>query len=52
LSTLGSVELLRANVDSCLAEGSPVIPPCRIVESNEEDNLSKPFPIMLVKVIN
>ena len=48
LSTLGSVELLRAEVDSCLAEGSPVIPPCRIVESNEEDNLSEPFPITLL----
>ena len=46
LSTLGSVVLLRAEVDSCLAEGSPVIPPCRIVESNEEDNLSEPFPIL------
>jgi len=51
LSTLGSRELLRANVDSCLAEGSPVIPPCRIVESNEGDNLSDPFPIMALAEI-
>jgi hypothetical protein len=44
----GTTELIRAEVDSCLEEGSPVIPPCRIVESNEDDNISDEFNVQVL----
>jgi hypothetical protein len=47
-SAPGTTESIRAEVDSCLEEGTPVIPPCRIVESNEDDNISAEFKVQVI----
>jgi hypothetical protein len=38
----GSLTGIRAEVDSCFAEEFIEVPPCRVAESNEEDNVSNP----------
>ena len=42
---------IRAEVDSCFGEGVIAIPPCRIAESNEEDNVSQPFKIQIFRTV-
>jgi hypothetical protein len=38
---------IRAEVDSCFGEELIAIPPCRVSESNEEDNMSEPVKILI-----
>jgi hypothetical protein len=38
----GSTTAIRAEVDSCFAEEFIEVPPCRVTESFEEDNVSEP----------
>jgi hypothetical protein len=38
---------IRAEADSCFGEELIEVPPCRVVESNEEDNVSEPVKILI-----
>jgi hypothetical protein len=38
---------IRAEVDSCFGERLIDIPPCRVAESNEQDNVSEPATILI-----
>ncbi|MEN8238942.1 MAG: hypothetical protein ABFR53_07050, partial [Actinomycetota bacterium] len=42
---------IRAVVDSCLDEPELPAPPCRIIEPNEDDNVSDAFDLPFVVVI-
>ncbi|MEN8040975.1 MAG: hypothetical protein ABFR95_05675 [Actinomycetota bacterium] len=42
---------IRAVVDSCFNEPNLPTPPCRIVESNEDDNISRAFNLPFVQII-
>jgi len=41
----GQVTQIRAEVDSCFATEFIEVPPCRVAELNEEDNVSEPAPL-------
>lgn len=43
-----SFAVLRAEVDSCSQEAAIPSPPCRVVESNENDNLSQEFAVPFI----
>jgi hypothetical protein len=43
----GSATAIRAEVDSCFAEEFINVPPCRVVESFEDDNVSNPVELLV-----
>jgi hypothetical protein len=45
---LATPAVLRASVDSCTFDGDPSSPPCRILESKEDDNDSAEFTFFFV----
>jgi hypothetical protein len=49
-SSGGSVAVVRAEVDSCSVEDRIASPPCRVVESNEEDNTSGDLEVPFIVV--
>jgi len=44
------VAVVRAEVDSCSKEDSIASPPCRVIESNENDNLSEEIEVPFIVV--
>ncbi len=47
LLDIGQVARLRVLIDSCLGEEFIADPPCRVEESNENNNMSEPFDVVI-----